>query len=263
MSENNFAHEYCDKLFPGYTWSFQETDPEFNELFKNFAYDQVVNMPLGQGQEPLDDRTRFIAILAVLLGCQGLYAFQSNLMAALNIGVTPIEVKEIVYQSTAYLGIGRVLPFLKATNAILESRGVSLPLEPQGTTTSETRLEAGAKAQVDIFGEGMRNFWNSDPEETRHIRYWLASNCFGDYYTRNGLDLKTRELITFCFLSALGGCEPQLTGHVVGNLMIGNSKALLIQVLSQCVPYIGYPRTLNALTCIQNGFDQFEKQSKN
>ena len=53
----------------------------------------------------------------------------------------------------------------------------------------------------------MRDFWKSGPEDSRHINKWLADNCFGDYYTRTGLDLKMRELITFCFLAAQGGCE--------------------------------------------------------
>ena len=41
---------------------------------------------------------------------------------------------------------------------------------------------------VDIFGEGMKDYWKSGPEESRHINYWLADNCFRDYYTRTGLD---------------------------------------------------------------------------
>ena len=81
--------------------------------------------------------------------------------AALNFGVTPIEIKEIVYQSAAYLGIGRVFPFLKAVNEIFEEKGIKLPLDPQATTTMENRLEAGEKAQVDIFGDVMKGFWES------------------------------------------------------------------------------------------------------
>ena len=75
---------------------------------------------------------------------------------------------------------------------------------------------------------------------------------FGDYYTRGGLDYKQREMITFCFLAALGGCEPQLTSHAGANLRIGNDNAFLIQVISQCLPYIGYPRSLNALRCVND-----------
>lgn len=73
---------------------------------------------------------------------------------ALNFDVTPVEIKEIVYQAVAYLGIGRVFPFLKITNAVFEEKGISLPLPSQSTTTTENRREAGTRAQVDIFGKG-------------------------------------------------------------------------------------------------------------
>ena len=254
MAITEFAKQYHEKMFPGYVSKFLETDPEFIERFDSFAFDEVINQP-GQG---LDDRTRFMAILATLLGCQGIDEFRAMLPAALNFGVTPVEVKELTYQAVAYLGIGRVFPFLKAVNEILEARGVKLPLEGQATTTMENRRKNGTQAQVDIFGEGMRDFWQSGPEESRHINYWLADNCFGDYYTRTGLDYAQREMITFCFLAAQGGCEPQLTSHAAGNMKVGNDKAFLIRVISQCLPYIGYPRSLNALRCVNEAAKQME-----
>ena len=227
-----------------------ETDQEFWDLFSRFAFDEVVQ------QGDLDGRTRSMAVLAALMGCQGTEAFRSMLPGALDSGVTPVEVKEIVYQATAYLGLGRTLPFLNLTNEVFRTRGITLPLEGQGTTTPETRREAGTQAQVEIFGEGMRNFWQSGPEESRHINRWLAANCFGDYYTRRGLDARQREMITFCFLTAQGGCEPQLTSHAAANMGIGNNRDFLIQIVSQCLPYIGYPRSLNALTCIRQAAEQ-------
>lgn len=197
-----------------------------------------------EGQQ-LDDVTRHMAVLAALLGCQGLDEFKLELARALDAGLTPVMVKEVVYQAVDYLGIGRVRPFLNAVNEILEARGIKLPLEGQATTTMENRLEKGAQAQVDIFGEGMKDAWKNG-----HINRWLAANCFGDYYTRTGLNLAQREMITFCFLAAQGGCEPQLTAHAGGNMNLGNDKEFLIKVVSQCLPYIGYPRSLNAINCV-------------
>lgn len=255
MAITEFAKEYHERMFPGYVSDFLRTDPEFIERFDNFAFDEVVNQ---EGQE-LEDKTRFMAILATLLGCQGIDEFKCLLPAALRFGVTPVEAKEIVYQAVAYLGIGRVFPFLKATNAVLEDMGISLPLEGQAMTTAENRREMGTQAQVDIFGEGMKDFWKSGPEESGHINYWLVDNCFGDYYTRTGLSYAQREMITFCFLAAQGGCEPQLTSHAAGNMKVGNDKAFLIRVISQCLPYIGYPRSLNALSCVNKAAEQEEK----
>lgn len=246
MAISEFSKEYYEKMFPGYKSKFQETDPEFIERFDNFAFDEVIN------QDDLDDRTRFIAIIATLIGCQGIDEFKIMVPAALNFGVTPVELKEVVYQAVAYLGIGRVFPFLKCVNEVLEEKRIELPLENQATTTMENRLEKGAQVQVEIFGEHMRDFYKSGPEESRHINKWLADNCFGDYYTRKGLDYKEREMITFCFLSAQGGCEPQLTSHAAANIKIGNDKQFLIKIISQCLPYIGYPRSLNALRCVND-----------
>lgn len=221
--------------------NFYETDPEFMERFAHFAFDEVVN---EDGQQ-LDDVTRYMAILAALIGCQGIDAFKEILPKALDSGVTPVAVKEIVYQSVDYLGYGRMLPFLNAANEIMLERGIALPLESQSVTTFDDRLEKGIDAQAEIFGEHMREAW-----KTGHINRWLASNCFGDYYTRTGLDFAQREMITFCFLSAQGGCETQLIGHAKGNFNVGNDKEFLIRVVSQCLPYIGYPRSLNAINCI-------------
>ena len=82
------------------------------------------------------------------------------------------------------------------------------------------------------------------------VNRWLAANCFGDYYTRTGLDLAQREMITFCFLMSQGGCEPQLIAHSKGNMNTGNDAEFLKKVVHQCLPYIGYPRSLNALNAI-------------
>lgn len=162
-----------------------------------------------------------------------------------------MELKELIYQGAAYLGLGRFLPFLRIANTVLERQGVLLPLPDQGSVTLTDRIEVGTQAQVDIFGPQMRGFQNSGPEEMRHINRWLAGNCFGDYYTRGGLDYRQGELIIFCFLAAQGGCEPQLINHAAANLRLGNDKAFLVDVVSQCLPYVGYPRSLNALRCIQ------------
>ena len=74
--------------------------------------------------------------------------------------------------------------------------------------------------------------------------------CFGDFYTRKCLDLKQREIITLSCLISLGGCESQVKSHIQGNINVGNTKEILIAVITQCLPYIGFPRTLNAFNCL-------------
>lgn len=99
------AKAYLSKIFSEEKDGLEENDPEFAERFYNFAFDEVVN------QGDMDDKTRMLAILAILTGCQGTDAYRVMAKAALRVGVTPVEIKEVTYQAVAYLGIGRVLPF--------------------------------------------------------------------------------------------------------------------------------------------------------
>jgi 4-carboxymuconolactone decarboxylase len=168
--------------------------------------------------------------------------------AALTVGVTPVEAKEIAYQAVPYVGLGKFFDVLHATNEVLTERGVQLPLPGQATTTPDTRAEIGLAVQKEIVGaERVEGLYANAPDDEQHIQQFLSANCFGDHVSRTGLDVPTRELLTFAMLAALGGCEPQLKGHVTANLNVGNERPVLLAVLTQLIPFIGYPRTLNAL----------------
>jgi len=244
MAISETGQKNHEELFPNYKSTLKVTDPEFIEVFDNFAFDEV----LSYGN--LDTKTRLMVILASLIAQQTLSEYKAMLSGALNVGVTPVEVKEIVYQSVPYVGIAKTFDFIHATNEILESRGIKLPLEGQSTTSPETRFEKGLAVQKEIFGDMIDKMYQESPANQLHIQKYLSANCFGDYLTRNGLDIKTRELLTFSMLLSLGGCEPQLKGHIQGNINIGNDKEVLLSVVTQLLPYVGYPRTLNAIRCI-------------
>ncbi len=171
--------------------------------------------------------------------------------AALTAGVTPVEAKEIVYQAVPYVGMGKVFDFLHATNDVLTARGVALPLAGQSTTTPETRAAKGLAVQKEIVRtDSVDAMYAGAPDDTLHLQRYLSANCFGDHYTRTGLDLRTRELLTFAILISLGGCEPQAKGHVAANRNVGNDRTILLSVATQLLPSIGYPRTLTAVRLI-------------
>ena len=239
------ADAAVDKTAIHFDAETRQADPEFAEFFNYFSNEEVPS--LGK----LENRTRYMAIISALLGCQGVDEFKSVLPVALDDGLSPIEVKEIIYQATAYLGIGRTKPFLIAANEIMKAKKIKLPLEPQSKTNLENRREMGTAKQVELFGEQMQDFWKNGD-----INYMLAANCFGDYYTRGGLSNKDRELITFCYIAAQGGCEPQLTGHTAANFKQGNDAEFLTNVVTEIQPYIGYPRSLNALAVVKKVSEQ-------
>ncbi len=254
MAISETAQRNHDELFPNHKSTLKVTDPEFIEVFDNFAFDEVISY--GN----LDARTRLMVILASLIAQQALSEYKFMLNGALNVGVTPIEVKEIVYQSVPYVGIAKAFDFIHATNEILDSRGVTLPIEGQSTTTPETRFERGLALSKSVFGDMIDNMYERSPENQIHIQKYLSANCFGDYYTRTGLDIGARELLTFSMLLSLGGCDTQLKGHIQGNINVGNDKQTLLNVVTQLLPYIGYPRTLNAIACLNEIIPEEEQQ---
>ena len=205
-----------------------------------------------EGLERVIHEKARLGIMASLIASQTVNEYKAMMGAALKVGVTPVEVKEIVYQAVPYVGLAKVFDFLHATNEVLKSCGVALPLEGQSTTTPETRREKGLAVQKSIFGERINQMYKTSPQDQVYIQEFLSANCFGDYYTRKGLDLNTRELLTFAMLLSLGGCEPQLKGHIQGNVNVGNGKDVLLATITQLLPYVGYPRTLNALKCLND-----------
>lgn len=244
MSITETAIKNHEELWPNYKSRAIQTDPELIELFDNFAFDEVI----GYGN--LDTKIRVMMILGSTIACQAQGEYKMMVNAALNVGVTPVEVKEILYQSVPYVGIAKVVDFIYLTNEIFTERKIKLPLEGQSTTTPETRYEKGLEVQKSIFGEVIDKMYEKSPKDQLHIQKYLSANCFGDYYTRNGLDIKTRELLTLSMLIALGGTEPQIKGHIQGNVNVGNDKETLLSVMTQLLPYVGYPRSLNAIRCL-------------
>lgn len=195
---------------------WKKTDPEFTERFEHFAFDEVVN---EDGQQ-LPGETRYLAILATLIGCGGVDAYEEILPRAMENGVTPVMVKECVYQTVDYLGYGRMLPFLNATNDVFSRSGIALPPPGQATTTMENRLEKGVAAQAAIFGDRMKEAWKQS-----HINRWLADNCIGiypdamEYSLAIPIDLFLPRL---CQpgegkFVAHGQCLEQLLHHLFGN----------------------------------------------
>ena len=221
-------------------------DPELESIFNNFLYGEVYN------HGTLDPKLRELVTLVSLTASQGTDMIKNHVETALNVGVTPIEIKEALYQCSPYVGFPRVFAALEKANEVFKEKNISLPIESQSTVTEETRFDKGLEIQTNTFGTRILDAHNNAPANQKHIQNFLSANCFGDFYTRKGLNMKERELLTFIMIVSLGGAEPQAASHASANISIGNSKDMLIEAVTQCIPYIGYPRTLNAIAIINN-----------
>lgn len=245
MAISETAQKNHDELFPAHVSTLKVTDPELIEIFDNFAFDETLR------HTSLDTKTRLMVQLAALIGSQALSEYRVMLGAALTSGVTPAEAKEIVYQAVPYVGMGKAFDFIHATNDILTERGIELPLGGQSATTPATRAERGRAVQEQIVGaDRVQRMYASAAADELHFQEFLSANCFGDHVARGGIGIPVRELLTLAMLVSLGGCDPQVRGHVAANLNVGNGRQTLIGVITVLLPFIGYPRTLNALAAI-------------
>lgn len=114
---------------------------------------------------------------------------------------------------------------LDTINSVFKSRGIKLPLQNEATVSDSQRFEKGAALQYPLYGEGMKQNMKDLPGGLGEaIPRILTESCFGDFYTRGGLDIKTRELMIFCALVSLGGTDRQMGSHAVGNMKVGNRK---------------------------------------
>lgn len=245
MNREETRKETMVRLYGTASTSLQQTDPEFAAIKARLLYGEVY------ARDTLDGRMRELVILVVAATNQTLEEVKRHTAAALRSGAAPEEIREALYHCAPYIGLGKAQTAVEAMDEAMTACGVALPLQSGQTVTEENRLERGIAAQKAIFGEAIDAMRASAPEDEKALQDYLSAYCFGDIYTRKWLSTAERELLTFAILAAQGGCEPQLKSHVGGNAAVGNGRAVLLSALTVCMPFIGFPRTLNALGCIR------------
>jgi 4-carboxymuconolactone decarboxylase len=105
---------------------------------------------------------------------------------------------------------------------------------------------------VDIAGKlspgGLEQFMTSRVAEVAPDFARMAVEFpFGDLYTRDGLDLRSREIVAIASLASRGNAGPQLRAHVRAALQLGVRRDEIIEMLMQTAVYAGFPAALNAL----------------
>ena len=242
--------ELCKKnyttLFGGEALTGQGSDPELMNILQKFIFGEVFH--IGE----LDVKTREMITCVTLATMQTLPQLKAHAAAALNVGVTPVELREAIYQCAPFIGFPKTLNAVSTINEVFKEKGIALPLESQETVKEEERFEKGKEIQHALYGEKMKEALKTLPAGMNDtLPRLLTEMCFGDFYTRSGLDIKTRELLSLCILATLGA-ERQIESHAQGNLKAGNNKETLIAAMIQCLPYIGFPLALNAIHIIKD-----------
>lgn len=220
------------------------TDPDIVAVLDNFIKNDV------ETRGNLSRDMRHYIVIGAHVATQSRDGLRAQINSALDDGIDPVAIKEVVYHAIPYVGLAKVYDSIVLTNEVFAERGIKLPLASQATVASDidARMTAGTQTQGAVIGgpDAVAARHAAALPDLAHIEDFLTQNCFGDYYSRNGLDFKTRELLTL----SMGGADAQVRGHVAGNLNVGNGRDVMVDAVTQLVPYIGYPRTLNAISAI-------------
>lgn len=225
-------------------------DPELAAVMKKYIYGDLSR------QIKLKDFERQLVTVVVLTTNQNHKFLKRAIEGALALEVTPLQIREALYHVAPYIGFPKVFEALDVANEVFKAKGIKLPLENQGTTTDANRFEKGLEFQVNAYGERINQMRDSTPDYQKHLQDNLSAFCFGDTYTRGTLDYKTREMLTMAVIGTLGTGEPQYKSHVIGTLDAGATKEEVIGVITTMNPYIGFPRTLNALRIANEVFNE-------
>ena len=245
MDRIETCRENFRTLFQGEALTGQGTDPELMDILQKFIFGEVFRC--GE----LEMKTREMITCVCLATMQTLPQLKAHAAGALNAGVTPLELREAIYQCAPFIGFPRTLNAIGTVNEVFRERNIALPLEAQGTVTEENRHARGAAIQQPLYGDEIRTAMRELPAGMDTlVPAFLTEVCFGDFYTRGTLDTPTRELLSLCALTTLGA-EQQIASHAAGCLKAGCSRETIAAVLVQCLPYIGFPNALNALRTLQ------------
>ena len=241
MTRTDICKENYKTLFKGEALTNTGSDPEMMAILQKYIFGEVFTV--GE----LDIKTREMITVTSLAVQQTLPQLKAHINAALNVGVTPVELREAIYQLAPFIGFPKTLNALGILNEVFKERSIEIPLKSTATVKEEERFSKGFEIQNPLYGDEIKLAMEGLPDNMgSDVAKFLTEVCFGDFYTREGLDIKTRELL---FISALvtTGNTVTLKSHIKGSLKAGNSKETITAAIIQCLPYVGFPNTIAAL----------------
>jgi 4-carboxymuconolactone decarboxylase len=125
--------------------------------------------------------------------------------------------------------------------------------------TKETRYEQGLEMLKRIDGEGGEKMVERLRAISPDFSQYLVETIFADLYSRSGLDLKTREIVTLTSMITQGNCLPEVKIHIHAALNVGVTQAEILEIIMHLVPFAGITSAINALLAAQEVFTELNQ----
>ncbi|GAA5819846.1 MAG: carboxymuconolactone decarboxylase family protein [Methanobrevibacter sp. CfCl-M3] len=118
------------------------------------------------------------------------------------------------------------------------------------------RFEKGMKILKITNKETIEKMFDDLGDIAPDLGKFIVEFPYSEIYTRDGLDLKTRELITVATLTALGTAPTQLEHHINAALNVNNSPKEIVEAIIQMSAYAGFPAAINGITAAKKVFKE-------
>jgi alkylhydroperoxidase/carboxymuconolactone decarboxylase family protein YurZ len=251
-----------------------DMDPQYTRLCLDFTYGGLMTRGV------LAERVRLLVLIAQCAAMAEMDYLESSIRAALNEGVSPREVLEILLQTTVYVGMPKInraarlfhgiigelgrMDELRKTRPPIEGRNAERSLEAERATWSVTDerfptreamlkkygwygISAGLRLQPTHHPEAILRMNRTDQN---FLKYWLDF-IYGGMYVRGVLDDKTRILCVVGVCTALDELV-QGVNHVRAALMLGATPREVQEVAVQSTQYWGMPRSLRLMQLLDS-----------
>lgn len=245
MTREDICIENFHKLFKAEPFP-KGNDEEMLAILQKYIFGEI--FVTGN----LDIKQRELITVVSLSSMQTLPQLKSHINAALNVGNTPLEIREAIYLCAPFIGFPKTLNALSVLNEVFDERNIKTPLEHQTTIKEKERYSKGYEIQNPIYGDEIEKSLKGLPGNLdKKTAKFLTEVCFGDFYTRGTLDLKTKELLGLIILISNNASDNTVKSHIKGNIKRGNSIETIASAIIQAMPYIGFPAGIKSLKLLK------------
>lgn len=243
--------EAADKVLS----SLQDIAPDMAKFIIEFGYGDIYSRPA------LDPRSRQVATISALTALGNAKPqLLFHIAAALNIGLTPDEIIEIMYVTTVFAGFPCGINGINAAREVFQAKGVSVSAGTSPHGGMAGRHERGIEA-VNLTSKGAgERVLKSLSDIAPDMGNFIIEFSYGDVISRNVLTPKHKEIAMIAVTAAKGTMEPQMKVHIHAALNVGCTKQEIVELMYHTAVYAGFPAALNGISAVREVFRQREQQ---
>jgi len=234
--------------------SLKDISPDLGKFIIEYSFGDIYS------REGLDLKLKEIAVVAALTAMgNAVPQLKVHLNGALNTGSTISEVKEVILQMSVYSGFPSSINAMNALKEVLEERKINGFLDQEGknpTKKEEDRLKLGERELSNLDNLQIERLRNNFDEFSPELVKFTLEYGYGDIYSRDNLDYKSRQIATIAALTALGNARPQLKFHINAALNIGITQNEIKEIMLLMTIYSGFPSAINGTNALKEMLEE-------